>query len=357
MAQRIFYGILALLVVVTVVTVDVGVARAVCDPAHLGVSTELDRMLAGVLGGFSDTPVGRLLARGSLIPLSFTLIVLAAAVELNRLFVAKSIRPQMPAALITITLLLLSPWLSAAEWLGRDPAQVEGLQWQVIWLVLGLVVSAILLVLRRNTAGMIRDAGATWFMMIYLGLLPSFAIQLRCDRDTPGVEGAWLVLIVLLVTKFADIGGYLTGSLVGKHKLMPSISPGKTIEGAIGGTLASMGLAMLLAYAGDGGARTGPEGSALSALLATANDIGLSFGRDMGPGAMSPLARAAIFGLVVAIVGQFGDLFESALKRDAGIKDSGQIIPRFGGILDLIDSPVLTFPVAWLLLTAVWALV
>ena len=352
MAQRIFYGILALLVVVAVVTVDVGVARALCAPTHLGVSTELDRMLAGVLGGFADTSVGRLLARGSLIPLSFTLIVLAASIELNRLFVAKSIRPQLPAALITITLLLLSPWLSAAEWLGRDPAQVEGLQWQVIWLVLGLLVSAVLLVMRRNTAGMIRDAGATWFMMIYLGLLPSFAIQLRCDRDTPGVEGAWLVLIVLLVTKFSDIGGYLTGSLVGRHKLIPSISPGKTIEGAIGGTLASMGLAMLLAYWGDGGARTGPEGG----VLALGNEIGLAFGRDMGPGTMSPLVRAAIFGLVVAVTAQFGDLFESALKRDAGIKDSGQIMPRFGGILDLIDSPVLTFPVAWLLLTAVWAL-
>ncbi len=71
---------------------------------------------------------------------------------------------------------------------------------------------------------------------------------------------------------------------------------------------------------------------------------------------MSPLVRAAIFGLVVAVVAQFGDLFESALKRDAGIKDSGQIMPRFGGILDLIDSPVLAFPVAWFLLTAVWAL-
>ncbi len=162
-----------------------------------------------------------------------------------------------------------------------------------------------------------------------------------------------MVLIVLLVTKFSDIGGYLTGSLLGRHKLIPSISPGKTIEGAVGGILASMGLAMLIAYAGNGGARTAPGGSA---VLAMANEIGLAFGREMGPGAMSPLLRAALFGLVVAVVGQFGDLFESALKRDAGIKDSGQIMPRFGGILDLIDSPVLTLPVAWFLLTAVWGL-
>jgi phosphatidate cytidylyltransferase len=353
MAQRIFYGILAILVVLTIVTVDVGVARALSDPAQLGGSTELDRMLAGVLGGVADTGVGRLLSRGSVIPLVFVGVLLAAALEMNRMFAGRSIRPQLPLAIIVITLLFISPWLSAAEWLGRDPAQVEGLQWQVVWLVVGLVGSAILLVMRRETAGMIRDIGATWFMMIYLGLLPSFAIQLRCDRDTPGVDGAWLLLIVLLVTKFSDIGGYLTGSLIGRHKLMPSISPGKTIEGTVGGTLASMGLAMAIAYAGNGGARYGPERSALPALF---NEIGLAFGREMGPGTMSPMLRAAVFGLVVAVVAQFGDLFESALKRDAGVKDSGQVIPRFGGILDLIDSPALTLPVAWLLLTAVWAL-
>lgn len=352
MAQRILYGILGVLIVVTIVTVDVGVARAIMGSGHPDAVADADPNLPGIFDSIGGTPIGRLLSRGSTIPVVFAIVLVIAAFELNRLFACRSIRPQLPLAIIIIAVLFISPWLSAAEWLGRDPAQVEGLQWQVVWLLIGLVGSAILLVMRGRPEGVIRDIGATWFMMIYLGLLPSFAVQIRCDRDTPGVDGAWLLLVVLLVTKFADIGGYLTGSLFGRHKLAPSLSPGKTIEGAVGGTLASVGLAMAIAYMGTVGRQFDPESSS---VLALASEIGLAFGHDLGPSAMSPLARSAIIGFTISVVGQFGDLFESALKRDAGMKDSGRVMPRFGGILDLIDSPVLTLPVAWWLLTVVWA--
>jgi phosphatidate cytidylyltransferase len=75
------------------------------------------------------------------------------------------------------------------------------------------------------------------------------------------------------------------------------------------------------------------------------------------PDGLSPVLRAAIFGLAMSAAGQFGDLLESCLKRDVGAKDSGRVIPRFGGILDLIDSPVLALPVGWFLLTWVWNVV
>ena len=70
-----------------------------------------------------------------------------------------------------------------------------------------------------------------------------------------------------------------------------------------------------------------------------------------------PILRAVLFGVAMSVAGQVGDLFESCCKRDAGSKDSGRIMPQFGGILDLVDSPVFAMPVAWFLLTAVWHVV
>jgi len=72
---------------------------------------------------------------------------------------------------------------------------------------------------------------------------------------------------------------------------------------------------------------------------------------------MSPIVRALLFGIALSAAGQMGDLVESCFKRDSGVKDSGKLIPHYGGILDMIDSPVFTMPVAWFLLTTVWNVV
>jgi len=125
----------------------------------------------------------------------------------------------------------------------------------------------------------------------------------------------WTILIFACIWA-ADSGAYFTGSAVGKHKLLPEISPKKTIEGAIGGVVISVAAA--LCFYGFK-----PE--------------------------LLPLSNAIILGVVIAIAGQLGDLIESAYKRIRNVKDSGSILPGHGGILDRCDSWLIVFPVVYIL--------
>jgi len=133
----------------------------------------------------------------------------------------------------------------------------------------------------------------------------------------PGV-GRGLLLFMILVTKIGDIGAYLVGTLSnklmkgGNHKMVPSISPGKSWEGFAGGMAASIGLSLLL----------GPKAGACNSLLV-----------------------ATALGLVLFLGGFVGDLAESALKRICGVKDSGSSLPGIGGALDLLDSLMMNAPV------------
>lgn len=329
MRQRVFYGALAIAVLLMLFTLDVAIAKR----------------SAGLEGA-----LGRLLERGSVLPLLFLVVIWRGAVELCGLLRAKGARPHALFAHLMIAALLLTPWLSAAGWLGSGPAEVGGWYWQVVWLMVAGIGTGVLAVVRREPDGTFRDVGATFIMVFYLGFLSSFGLQLRCGRDIPGQEGAWLLLIVILVTKASDIGAYFVGSAVGRHKLVPTISPAKSVEGTLGGLLAAALVAVLFVSAGSLAA-TMNLGSEVCAMI---DELTRTFSVEHGPGGIPPRWRAAIFGLIVSAAGQFGDLIESCFKRDADIKDSGRIIPRFGGILDLIDSPVLAMPVAWFLLTVAW---
>ncbi|MHC4671911.1 MAG: phosphatidate cytidylyltransferase, partial [Planctomycetota bacterium] len=155
-------------------------------------------------------------------------------------------------------------------------------------------------------------------------LLGSFAVRVRCLR--PGPAGAGLLIFYILTVKFGDIGAYFCGKLFGKNKLAPWLSPGKTVEGFLGGLL-------------------------FSAVIS----VGVMALWQMWPGVLggAPLniVQAIVFGAVMAVAGHLGDLVESAIKRDVGTKDSGSVIPSFGGLLDLLDSPLFAGPFAWLLLT------
>ncbi|MFH0729200.1 MAG: phosphatidate cytidylyltransferase [Pseudomonadota bacterium] len=146
---------------------------------------------------------------------------------------------------------------------------------------------------------------------IYIPLSISYLVLIR--REPLGPE--WVLLVVCVI--FAgDTAAYYTGTYWGKHKLCPAVSPGKTVEGACGGLVANIG-------------------------------IGLFFQICFFPA--FPLQAIFVFCLVIGIAGQAGDLFESVLKRSAGVKDSGGLLPGHGGILDRIDALLFALPVAFFL--------
>jgi len=176
-----------------------------------------------------------------------------------------------------------------------------------------VLVSALLFYARNRTfEGSVALAGGTLLSFVYLGLMFGFFLAIRREHS------AWSLLWIFAVTKACDIGAYFTGKSIGRHKLIPWLSPGKTWEGLAGGVV----LAVLAAAGG-------------AALLRRFDGAG-------------PTASAAcVAGVMFALFGQAGDLMESLFKRDAGKKDASAVLPGFGGILDVMDSPLLVAPVAY----------
>ena len=163
----------------------------------------------------------------------------------------------------------------------------------------------------------------TVFGALYVGGMLAFAYGLREHRFTIGDgAGAALVGFPVVLTWASDTGAYFVGRAVGRRKLMPSISPGKTVEGALGGMAATILVAW--AYA--------------TLVLEPVSRLALTLG------------GAVLVGAAVSIAAQVGDLAESMLKREAGVKDSSGFLPGHGGVLDRIDSLLFVLPVAYLLL-------
>jgi phosphatidate cytidylyltransferase len=138
------------------------------------------------------------------------------------------------------------------------------------------------------------------------------------------LAGTILVMFPIAVTWATDTGAYAFGRMFGKHKLIPAVSPAKTVEGAVGGLVVAVLGAWIYAQF----------------LLKPFAQLGLS------------PTGIVIFGIAIGVVGQLGDLAESLLKRDAGVKDSSRLLPGHGGILDRFDSLLFVLPVAFLLLSS-----
>jgi phosphatidate cytidylyltransferase len=168
------------------------------------------------------------------------------------------------------------------------------------------------------------NVAITVFGALYTGATLSFGYALRHHRFILDAgAGTALVFFPLILTWASDIGAYFVGRALGTTKLIPSISPGKTRAGAIGALIVTMAVAPLY------------------------NTMVL---RPVAHLALTPWT-AVIFGLLVSIAAQVGDLAESMLKREAGVKDSSRILPGHGGILDRLDSLYFVLPVAHLVLT------
>ncbi len=171
----------------------------------------------------------------------------------------------------------------------------------------------------RNTNA-INDWAYTMLGQMYIAL-PLAMINVLAFRQSPDGLTAYYFLLPLSVFVFLwinDTGAYCTGSLIGRHKLFPRISPGKTWEGSVGGGLLVVAVA----------ARTGYWGKKLMGMA------GLSVAGWMG------------LGLVVVVFGTWGDLVESLFKRTLGVKDSGRLLPGHGGMLDRFDSSLMAIPAA-----------
>jgi phosphatidate cytidylyltransferase len=179
----------------------------------------------------------------------------------------------------------------------------------------GLLILVCLAALAREDApsGTVAGISATVFGIFYIGGLLSLQVVLRQDTGFTDQEGFYWVFLTYLLTWSVDVGGYLFGRLFGRHKLCLKLSPGKTIEGIIGGFLLVIPVSWLVGFR-------------LMEL----------FG--------SP--AAIVFGILIGLAAPLGDLVESLFKRDAGLKDSSNLIPGHGGVLDRFDSLIFTIPVA-----------
>lgn len=175
--------------------------------------------------------------------------------------------------------------------------------------------------IRHRKDGALGRISATVFGVAYLGGCGSVILWIRLNYGVPTLA------LFLIAAKSTDIGAYFTGSFIGRHKLIPWLSPGKSWEGLLGGILTSAAVCAMIP-------------------LLLVNVWHVPFWAD---GHLQAF-RAGVFGAVVGLAGQFGDLCESLLKRSAGLKDSGAVLPEFGGVLDIIDSVLLSAPVAAILL-------
>lgn len=205
----------------------------------------------------------------------------------------------------------------------------EGVDAAAIFAVLAV---SFFLQLRHPIRGLeaLLSVAVTLLGFVYIAVCFNFAARLVfCVPGESQVPGAMLLLWVIAVTKFTDMGAYITGTLTGKRKMIPHVSPGKTWEGFAG----ALGFAQL---AGCGLFALWPE--QLTALGGWTHVI--------------------ILGFIIALLAVIGDLAESVLKRSLNAKDSGRMLPGIGGSLDLIDSlcfttPALYFYIKWV--TASWA--
>lgn len=240
---------------------------------------------------------------------ALAMVAVLGAGEFFRALRLRHFRPSSQVAFVAVALLQFSAW-------GNSQGRLDHLL--PLFLAVMVIGTLIHQVVRRESEPL-ANAGVTFFGVIYVGWLMSYLIRLRSFGGTiapfPFPEtprGAWIVLYVFAVTWITDTGAYFAGSRFGKRKLAPRLSPNKTLEGAIGGLIA--------------------------ACL-----MSLTWGQWIG----IAWWHCVVLGPLLGLLGQVGDLCESALKRDIGIKDFGGIMPGHGGVLDRFDSLLFTAPIAY----------
>jgi phosphatidate cytidylyltransferase len=214
-------------------------------------------------------------------------------------------------------LLMVGTFLNLTGHIGTSgsPARVNDFETSfIIIFVLGLCLRQF--VARDNSAGMMAIS-TTLFGLMYVPWLLNFTQKIKFF---PGVDGRYYLFYFVLVTKFSDSGAYVVGSLIGRHKMIPRISPGKTWEGLGGAVLGSILASWLFV-------------GAFHVHMPEMNTV-----------------HIIVLGILLGLAAVIGDLIESLFKREAGVKDSGRYFPGIGGILDLLDSLLFNAPIMYLYL-------
>lgn len=184
--------------------------------------------------------------------------------------------------------------------------------WQFLFVIIGLFLFFLIELTKKETHQPILSISATVFGIIYISWCLSFLIRIR---QLP--EGIILTGFLIVVTKSSDIGAYFWGKSFGRTPLIERISPKKSLEGAVGGFFTSLVIGVIF-----------------SLFIESIN-----------------FWEKFFLIIILAVISQLGDLFESLIKRDCQVKDSGKVLPGMGGVLDVIDSVIFTAPTFYLYLT------
>jgi phosphatidate cytidylyltransferase len=252
-------------------------------------------------GSIAATRAGHRTVQATLAALLTALVMCLGTLEFAKLAACKNMIV-MPVASVFGVVVLSTSWY----WLQPVP---DSKRFAALALVLIAVFLAALLeqYFRKITDGVLPNVAASCMALAYLGIGGAFFLAVRIE------VGLWQALSFIMIVKCSDIGAYTFGRILGKRRFSPRISPGKTWEGFVGAVLFAAVLSFALAF--------------ILGIL------------SIGP--------ALLFGACLAFIGQMGDLAESMMKRDAQQKDSSNRVPGFGGILDVIDSPLLAAPFAY----------
>jgi phosphatidate cytidylyltransferase len=255
-------------------------------------------------------------------------IIVLALHEYLAIVEAAGIRPFKLLTYIAALLPILSflygmyrgdfPWIRSVDWGMLVPLMV--------------IVFGVPLVLRKDMSQGLASVAASVLGVLYIGLSLSLLVNLQNDFQII------LFLFLLFSVWLGDIAAYYVGKNIGRHKLAPVVSPNKSWEGAIASVLASVTVAFMVMHF-----RPQIMDFLMRINGADAHTRAL-FAPMSGP---VPTTHIVCLGILANVAAQFGDLFESALKRGAGVKDSGTLLPGHGGLLDRIDALLFAIPVVW----------
>jgi phosphatidate cytidylyltransferase len=264
-----------------------------------------------------------------LFTIAVAVVVILALREFLHMAKAYGLDPVEPAVYAIAALIIFTQFAASTQ-------SVVPLAYSSVWSQVSFPLSSLILLLpiffgapfvfRRDLRFGLASVAVSFFGVAYIAMSLSLLIALRAD-----VFHNILVLFVLFCVWAGDTAAYYVGRAVGRHKLAPLVSPGKTWEGAIASLIASVAVALLVMYFRE------PLGKSFSSY----------WNSQPPPQIHVPAAHIIGLGIVTNMAGQFGDLFESALKRGAQVKDSGSLLPGHGGVLDRIDALLFAIPAVW----------